>query len=93
MRHLPEVAAAFEELVEDRTGRVRAEVTSASALPDAYYEQLQKALGEVTGKQVILVKKQDPTLIAGIVTRVGDKVFDGSLRNRLNELKEELLAS
>jgi F-type H+-transporting ATPase subunit delta len=93
MRHLPEVAAAFEQLVEARTGRVRAEVTSASALPDAYYEQLQKALGEVTGKQVILVKKQDPTLIAGIVTRVGDKVFDGSLRNRLNELKEELLAS
>jgi F-type H+-transporting ATPase subunit delta len=92
MRHLPEVAAAFQELVEARTGRVRAEVTSASPLPDAYYEQLQKALSEVTGKQVILVKKQDPTLIAGIVARVGDKVFDGSLRNRLNELKEELLA-
>lgn len=92
MRHVPEVAAAFQALVEARTGKVRAEVTSASPLPDAYYEQLEKVLGEVTGKQVILVRKQDPSLIAGVVTRVGDKIFDGSLKNRLNELKEELLA-
>ncbi len=92
MRHVPEVAAAFQSLVEARTGKVRAEVTSAAPLPDSYYEQLEKVLAEVTGKQVILVRKQDPSLIAGVVTRVGDKIFDGSLKNRLSELKEELLA-
>ncbi len=91
MRHVPEVAAAFQSFVEARTGKVRAEVTSASPLPDAYYAQLEKVLGEVTGKQVIVVRKEDPSLIAGVVTRVGDKIFDGSLKNRLSELKEELL--
>lgn len=92
MRNVPEVVAAFQAILEARTGKVRAEVTSASALPDAYYEQLQKVLAEVTGKQVIVVRKQDPSLIAGVVTRIGDQIFDGSLKNRLSELKEELLA-
>jgi F-type H+-transporting ATPase subunit delta len=91
MRHVPEVAAAFQSLLETRTGKVRAEVTSAAPLPEAYYEQLEKVLAEVTGKQVIVVRKQDPSLIAGVVTRVGDKIFDGSIKNRLSELKEELL--
>lgn len=92
MRSIPEVLAAFESIVEARTGKVRAEVTSATALPDAYYAELEKALSAATGKTVVVVRKQDPSLIAGVVARVGDRVFDGSLRHRLGELKDELLA-
>ena len=44
-----------------------------------------------TGKKVTLVKKQDPTLIAGVVTRVGDMVFDGSVRSRLQDLRTSLM--
>ena len=61
-------------------------------LPDAYYTELTKVLEQVTGKKIVLVKKQDPSIIAGVVTRVGDKVFDGSVRARLTELKERMLA-
>jgi F-type H+-transporting ATPase subunit delta len=47
----------------------------------------------VTDREVVLVKKQDSSLIGGVVTRVGDQVFDGSLSNRLSELRETLLAN
>lgn len=92
MRHLPEVVEAYRERAEQRSGRVRAEVTTAGELPEKYFTELQKTLESVTGKKVTIVRKQDESLIAGVVARVGDKVFDGSLRNRLDELKESLLA-
>ena len=79
-------------LFEAETGRVRVEVTSAKPLSDAYYARLTEKLQRVTDRQVVLVRKQDPSLIGGVVTRVGDQVFDGSLSNRLSELKETLLA-
>jgi F-type H+-transporting ATPase subunit delta len=87
---LPQLARAFTELAEVAAGGVRAEVTSATPLPDAYYAQLQRALEQTTGKKVSIEKKTDPRLIAGVVTRLGDQVFDGSVRTRLSELKESL---
>lgn len=90
LRHLPEVAEAFDTLAEERAGRVRAEVITAAPMPEKYYQELEKALEAVTGKKVVLVRKQDDSLIGGVVTRVGDKVFDGSLRNRLEELRESM---
>lgn len=91
--HLEEVLHALEELAEAETGRVRVEVVSAKPLSDAYYDRLTEKLKRVTDLKVVLVKKQDPSLIGGVVTRVGDQVFDGSLSNRLSELKETLLAN
>jgi F-type H+-transporting ATPase subunit delta len=87
---LPELAQAFSELAERAAGTLRAEVTSAAALPESYYVQLQKALEQATGRKVTIEKKTDASLIAGVVTRVGDQVFDGSIRTRLSELKESL---
>jgi len=92
IRYLPEIAAAFAQLAEARTGTIRAEVISASELPASYGEEVKKALEAVTGKRVLVVRRTDPSLIGGVVTRVGDRVFDGSIRNRLAELKNELLA-
>ncbi len=87
---LPDVARIFGELAAEQAGTVRALVTSAAPLPDAYYGQLQRALEHATGKKVSIDRKTDASLIAGVVTRVGDQVFDGSLRTRLGELKESL---
>lgn len=87
---LPEIARAFVELAERAAGTVRAEVTSAAPLSDAYYAQLQKALEQVTGQKVSIERKTDPNLIAGVVTRVGDRVLDGSIRARLSDLRESL---
>ena len=91
--HLPEVLGAFEELSEAETGQVRAEVISAKPLDDAYYSRLQEKLQRATGQRIVLIKKQDPSLIGGVVTRIGDRVFDGSISNRLSELRETLLAN
>ncbi|MCB9629344.1 MAG: F0F1 ATP synthase subunit delta [Sandaracinaceae bacterium] len=92
MALVPELAAEFNLLAQAATGQVEAEVTTAAPMPEQYYVELQKVLEKVTGKKVVLVRKQDPAIIAGVITRVGDKVFDGSVRNRLTELKEQLLA-
>lgn len=91
LRHVSEVAEAFEAMQQQQSGQLRAEVTSASELPEAYYGELQRTLEQVTGKQVVLARKTDPSLIGGVVARIGDRVYDGSLRHRLSELKEELL--
>ncbi|MDB4973567.1 MAG: synthase subunit delta [Myxococcaceae bacterium] len=87
---LPNIARAYAELAGEASGVVLAEVTSASPLSETYYAQLQKTLEQVTGHKVSLEKKTDPSLIAGVVTRVGDKVFDGSIRSRLADLKDTL---
>lgn len=91
MAHLPEVAEAYALLAEETEGKVRAEVTSAVALSDDYYDRIQQALAAATGQEVVLVRKTDPSLIGGVVTRVGDTIIDGSLRTRMNELGDELL--
>ena len=91
--HLEDVLDAFNELAEAQSGRVRAEVISAKPLSDAYYSRLQDKLQRATGREIVLVNRQDPSLIGGVVTRIGDSVFDGSLSNRLSELKETLLAN
>ncbi len=87
---LPDVARLFTELAAAQAGSVRAVVTSAGPLSEAYYGQLQRALEQATGKKVSIEKKTDAALIAGVVTRVGDQVFDGSLRARLADMKESL---
>ena len=87
---LPAVAHALIEASERSAGTLRAEVTSAAPLPDNYYTQLQRSLEQATGRKVNIDKKTDPTLIAGVVTRMGDKVLDGSVRSRLRELKDSL---
>jgi F-type H+-transporting ATPase subunit delta len=90
---LADIARSYTLLAEQAAGTVHAEVTSAAPLSDAYYAQLQRALEQVTGQKVSIEKRTDPSLIAGVVTRVGDKVLDGSIRSRLADLRESLKSS
>ncbi|MBI2893531.1 MAG: ATP synthase F1 subunit delta [Deltaproteobacteria bacterium] len=91
---LPElgrIALALRSMADDRAGRIRAEVVSAVELSEAYYDRLGAALETITGRKVILARRQDPSLIAGVVTRVGDRLYDGSARTRLAEIREALV--
>jgi len=85
------ISDSFDVIAERQSGRVRAEIITAAPLSDAYYAELEKALASVTGRQVTLVKKTDPSIIGGIVTRVGDTVYDGSIANRLKDIRTQLL--
>ena len=91
LRFVNDVADAYEAMAEARSGRLRAEVTTATELPDSYFTELSRTLQQITGREVVLMRKVDPSLVGGVVARVGDQVFDGSLKNRLSELKSELL--
>jgi F-type H+-transporting ATPase subunit delta len=88
--HLPEIVDAFEALAEKRAGHVRAEVVTATELSKEYFDGLQRTLEQATGKQVVLTTRVDPSIIGGVVARVGDRVYDGSIQYRLNELRDEL---
>lgn len=85
--HLPEVAEALRALGDEKAGKVQAVVTSAVPLGEGQYQRLATVLEKLTGKKVTLERKLDPALIGGVVTRIGDKVYDGSVRTRLEELR------
>ncbi len=88
---LPDIARYVREMADARKGVVRAEVTTAAPLSEAYYGRLQVQLEKMTGKKVVVERKTDPTLIAGVVTRIGDRILDGSLRTRLQSIKDSLM--
>ncbi|MCA9672134.1 MAG: ATP synthase F1 subunit delta [Myxococcales bacterium] len=88
---LPEIAREFNALVDEHVGRVRAEVTSARRLAPAQVAKLKQTIEQLTGKTVLLSEKTDKDLIAGMVTKVGSVLYDGSARTRLSELQRSLL--
>jgi F-type H+-transporting ATPase subunit delta len=89
---LPDIARAHRQLVDEHAGRVRATVTSARPLDPSLEQRLKTALERQSGKVVILEKKEDPAILGGIVTQLGDVLYDGSVRSQLQQLREELLA-
>jgi F-type H+-transporting ATPase subunit delta len=93
MRALPGIAKLLREMSDKKKGVLRAEVITASALSDAYYQKLQAQLEKMTGQKVVVDRREDPTIIAGVITRIGDTLYDGSLRTRLDEMKHALLPS
>jgi F-type H+-transporting ATPase subunit delta len=88
---LAAIAQLLKEMGDAKDGVLRAEVTTAARLPESYYERLKAQLEKMTGKRIVIDRREDPTLIAGVVTRIGDMVIDGSLRSRLDELANSLL--
>jgi F-type H+-transporting ATPase subunit delta len=87
---LPGIEAAFREKVDEIRGITRGEVTSAIKLDVDELGRVTGALSKISGKQVVLTAKVDPSLIGGLVAKVGDMVFDGTIRTQLNQLKESL---
>ena len=93
LRALPEIARRLASMSDEKAGIVRATVISAVPLSEAHYQALSAELERATQKKIILERQHDPSLIAGVVTRIGDKTIDGSLKGRLAELESQLLAS
>jgi F-type H+-transporting ATPase subunit delta len=91
MKTLPYLARTLRELADARKGVLRAEVTTAAPLSDEYYAKLQAKLEKMTGKSVVIDRRIDASLIGGVVARIGDRIFDGSLHTRLQSLRDVLL--
>jgi F-type H+-transporting ATPase subunit delta len=89
-RDLEAIADCYQRLAEEAAGRVRGEVVSAAPLEGAQLDRLRAALARRTGRSVDLEVRVDPALLGGVVARVGDLVFDGSLRTQLAQLRASL---
>jgi len=91
-RLLPEMIAAFREELRKRQGITEAEISSAVELTVRQKADLSAALERLTGQRVEAKYSLEPGLLGGAVVRVGDTVYDGSLRSRLNGLRTLLAA-
>ena len=89
---LPEILATFEEVVRQRQGMAEAEISSAVELSAAQKKKFAQTLEKLTGKKIEAKYSLDPTLMGGAVVRVGDTIYDGSVRNSLNEMRARLVA-
>lgn len=86
-----EVAEEYARLADEASGLTTAEVVSASELDERRKDRLRRALSERTGREVRLEVRVDPSLIGGAIAKVGDLVFDGSLRTQLSQLRGNLM--
>lgn len=91
LRDYPMIVAEVGRLADEAAGRVEAEVASAAALEPAQLDRVRRALAARTGRDVRVNPRIDPSLIGGIVARVGDLVFDGSIRTQLEQLRANLV--
>jgi F-type H+-transporting ATPase subunit delta len=91
IRALPPIASRLREMADLRRGITRAEVSTAMPLPEEYFERLQRELERITGQKVALDRKLDSALLCGVLIRIGDTIYDGSLVARLKLLKETML--
>ncbi len=92
VHELPSIVDAFEFLIDEHLGFVRADVSSATALTSAQQAALQTQLTRMAGKQAKVNFKTDPALVAGVVARIGSTVYDGSVRGQLERLRTTLLS-
>jgi F-type H+-transporting ATPase subunit delta len=90
---LAEITEAFDLLMDQRLGFVRAEVTSAAALDARRSASLEAELSRLTGKRMRLRFAVDSSLLGGALARIGSTVYDGSIRGQLQQLRRQLIDS
>ena len=86
-RDLTAVIAAFEALYAKKMGVVAAEVVSAQALSAAQLKSIQSALRTALGKDPETTVRVDPSILGGLKVKVGSKLFDASLKTKLDQMK------
>ena len=89
-RYLPEILEQVAKLAADARESVVGEVRSAVPLDETQQQEIARALSRATGKNVSVKVIVDPSVIGGVVARVGDTVIDGTVKRRLEQLKEQV---
>ncbi len=84
------IAEVFHEERERVLGIVPAELTTAAPINDAVKDRARAAIERLTGSQVRLTCHVEPALLGGAITRIGSKVYDGSLRRQLEQLRRKM---
>jgi F-type H+-transporting ATPase subunit delta len=87
---LPDISAAYDDRLLEHQKVVRAEVTTAAPLPPERTDAIEKSLAAITGSRVRLSAKVEPSMIGGLVARVGGTVYDASVATQLERMKRRL---
>lgn len=87
---LREIASYYRDLADELKGVVKASIVSATKLSSEAVEKIKESLSKKTGKTIVLNVRQDPSLIGGVVTKIGDLVMDGSVKTQLMNMRETL---
>lgn len=90
LTELKEINRKFAEILDERAGMVAATVMTARPVPENSQQQLHAKLSSLTNKKVRIDFGTDPDLIGGLVTRIGSTIYDGSVRNQLQQIKERM---
>ena len=86
----PQIADAYQELLDAAKGLSHATITTAVELTADELAAVKQKLGQITGGEVVIETEVDESIIGGIIVRIGDRLIDGSTKNRLMELKQKL---
>lgn len=88
---LSDISSRFETVLQERSNVVSAEIISARDLPESEKREFETSLERLTGKQININFTVDQNIIGGVVTRIGSTVYDGSVRTKLENLREQLV--
>jgi F-type H+-transporting ATPase subunit delta len=91
MKYLSGIVEAYRREVDEKVGRVRAEITTAKKLGAADKKAIVAGLEERTGKKVMTTETVDPEVISGIRAQIGGTIFDGTLQTRLTRMRDALV--
>ncbi len=89
---LGDINERFASVLDERSGIVSAEITSARELPAKERAEFERSLEKITGKTVNINYAIDKNIIGGVVTRIGSTVYDGSVKTKLENLREQLIS-
>jgi F-type H+-transporting ATPase subunit delta len=87
---LPDMSRELDAMIDEKAGRIAATVTTAAPLAPAQEQALLQRLEALSGKKVQMQVVHDPGLLGGLIAKVGDVVYDGSLRTQLARMRDEL---
>jgi F-type H+-transporting ATPase subunit delta len=91
LRLVPDLAAAYRARLLERRNIVSADITTAMPLSADTAERVGRALGQASGKQVLVSTRVDPAIIGGAVARIGSTVYDGSVTTQLARMRQKLV--
>ena len=88
---LPLIIKRYEDILDSIEGRIRAEIIFAKKMPDKVINRLKDAFQKSSGKEVILEIKEDPSIMGGAITKLGNVIYDGSVKTQLENIKRSII--
>jgi F-type H+-transporting ATPase subunit delta len=88
--YLPSIATRYRRLLNETRGRAEAKIVSPSSLEPVMVDRLQEVLHQISGKEIVLQEETDASLIGGVLVEFEGKVYDGSVRTQLDNMKQRI---